>query len=174
MKRVLETLADVESAMNELQRTDAQLELATATADQQIATIRDGVTGTVAPLEQKQKQLRASIEAWAEEYRNDPEIFPNGAKTIDLQAGSISFRLGAQKVVLRKKTKLADVIERALASVRFKKILSTPSPELDKTAVKDLYEDGKLSDEDMKELGLEITQDESLTIKLKKLDSYAK
>lgn len=169
--KVLTSVADVEAAMNEMQRAQAALESKTNFANAKIADVRDEVVSEVSPLEERVKRIKSQIEAWAEDHREDAELFPNGAKTLDLQAGTISFRLGAEKVVLKKGIKTADVIERALDG-GLKKVLTTPDPELDKKAVKDLYESGRLTDADLKKLGLEITQDESINIKLKTIEAY--
>lgn len=170
-KKVLANIADVEEAMNELQNVTASLDIKTGKANQKIAEIRNGMIEDVASLEEQKKRLSSAIESWADAHREDSELFPNGKKSLDLQAGTISFRLGAPKVVLRKKIKMVDVIARAIEN-GFRKILTKPEPELDKKAVKDLYDDGDLTDDDLKTLGLDITQDESVKIDLNTVDSY--
>lgn len=171
----LKSIAEVEQAMNQLQRTRASLDKKTAETNSKIATVRDEYTESIADLEEEAKRLESQLEAWAEEHRGDEELFPNGKKTLDLQAGTISFRKGNAKVVLRKKTKLADVIQ-FLSNTRkelFKSFLSMPDPVLDKSAVKEAYDGGEIDADDLQAIGLQIDEgEETASIKLKELSAY--
>jgi phage host-nuclease inhibitor protein Gam len=171
-KKILKSIAEVEEAMNELQREEAKLEVKMGEANTKIADVRDEFKDETATIEERVKRLRSSIESWAEDNRDDEELFPNGKKSLELQAGTISFRLGAEKVVLKKGVKTSDVIDNA-QELGVKGILSKPDPTLDKTAVKELFESGKIDAATLKKLGLEITQDETLKIDLKKVEAYA-
>jgi phage host-nuclease inhibitor protein Gam len=171
----LVSVADVEKAMNSLQRAKATLDKKTAEANSKIATLRDDYSDEIAMFEENVKRLDSQIIAWAETKRTDEELFPNGKKSLDLQAGTISFRKGTAKVVLRKKKKLADVIQ-ALSNTRkelWKTFLSQPDPLLDKSAVKEAYDDGDITDEDLAAIGLQIDEgEETPSIKLKELEAY--
>jgi phage host-nuclease inhibitor protein Gam len=170
--RSIVTLKDVENAMNELQQLEAQAAAAAANANSKIAEIRDEYTPSVAPLEEKAKRLRNAIESWAEDNRDDEELFPKGRKSIELNAGTISIRAGAPSLVLRKGKSTDDVIE-LLKEHGIKAGIKVADPSLDKTAIKKLYDQGKLDDNDLKKLGLEITQTESVNIELKTVEAYA-
>ena len=172
----LKTLADVERAMNAMQRAKASLDKKTAEANSKIATVRDDYAEETAVFEEEAKRLESQIIEWAEANRNDEELFPNGRKSYDFQAGTVSFRKGTAKVVLRKKKKLADIIEflRNSRKELFKSFLSTPDPQLDKSAVKEAYDDGEISEEDLATIGLQIEEgEETPSIKLKELEAYA-
>lgn len=177
--KILKTVADVETAMNELVRSKAALDKRTAEANMKIADIRDEYTEDISALEEEVKRLESSIETWADEHRDDEELFPNGKKSFELQAGTISFRKGAAKVVLAKRKKLADVVE-FLANIThkskalWKQFLTTPAPTLDKSAVKKAYDEGDVTDEDLAEIGLAIEEGEETTkIDLKEVEAYS-
>lgn len=170
--RSIVTLKDVENALNELQQLEAQAAAEAAEVNKKIAVVRDEYTPTVAPLEEKAKRLRNAIVAWAEDNREDEEIFPKGRKSIELNAGTISIRAGAPSLVLRKGKSTEDVIE-LLKENGVKAGIKLADPTLDKTAIKKLYDQGKLDDDDLKKLGLEMTQSESVNIELKTVEAYA-
>lgn len=169
-RQTIETLVDVEEAMNELQKLEAQMATEVADANTKIAVIRASVTPEITSLEERVTRLRNSLETWAHNNRQDDELFPEGRKTL-LKAGIISFRTGAQSVTIKKGWDTEDVVE-AAKDLGIKSVLKQPAPELDKTAVKKLYNQGKIEDNDLKKLGLEITQTESVTITLKTFERY--
>ncbi|HEY3874795.1 MAG TPA: host-nuclease inhibitor Gam family protein [Candidatus Kapabacteria bacterium] len=171
----LNSIAEVESAMNTMQRAKANLDKKTAEANSKIATVRDAYTDETATFEEEVKRLESQIIEWAENNRSDAELFPNGKKSLELQAGTISFRKGAAKVVLRKKKKLADIIDFLNSSRKelFKSFLSQPDPQLDKSAVKEAYDEGEISDEDLATIGLQIEEgEETPSVRLKELADY--
>lgn len=172
LMKILKTLTDVELAMNELQSTRAQLAAEEAEANSRIAKIRAAITPQITSLEETAIRLENQIVTWAEENRKDKELFPDGRKTLDLHAGIISFRTGAQSVTIVKGLDDSDVVE-AIQNTGLKGALKTPDPTLDKTAIKKMYNLGKLDDDDLKKLGLKITQSDSTHIDLKTFDKYA-
>ena len=175
MKKSLESLADVELALNELQEIEAKIELETAGANQDIANIRTTIVPTVSKLEEQAKRIRTNIETWAEGNREDEELFPKGRKTLELQAGTITFRESAPSLVLLDGWKVNDVVEELQdADAAIKKAgIKLADPTLDKTGIKKLYDQGKIDDKTLKSLGLKMTTSETLTVSTKKLEAYA-
>jgi len=174
MKKILVSLADVESALNELQTVEAEIEAESAEANKVIAQARTQIVPTIAENEGLAKRLRTAIENWAEEHRNDEELFPAGRKTLELRAGTIAFRQSAPSLVLMPGWKTEDVVaELKDADAAVKKAgIKTPDPTLDKTAIKKLYDQGKIDAKGLKALGLEIQTTESLSITTKTLEAY--
>ncbi len=172
-KKTLNTLADVELAMNQLQRTRAEINAKTSHAYIEIADIRDGIVKDISSLEEDAKRLEASLETWAEENRED--YFQGESKTLDLHAGTISFRMGTPALVLLEGWKTNDVVdELKKADAAIKKAgIKQPDPTLDKTAIKKLYDQGKIDDKTLRSLGLAIKQEESILLSTKTLEAYA-
>jgi phage host-nuclease inhibitor protein Gam len=175
MKKSLESVADVELALNELQEVEAKIDLETAGANQDIANIRTTIVPSVSKLEEQAKRIRSTIETWAEGNREDEGIFPKGKKTLELQAGTISFRESASSLVLLDGWKSDDVLvelKDADAIIR-KAGIKEAVPTLDKTGIKKLYDQGKLDDKALRALGLKMMTSETLTVSTKKLEAYA-
>jgi phage host-nuclease inhibitor protein Gam len=175
MKKQLESMADVELALNELQEVEAKIDLETAGANKDIANIRTTIVPSVSKLEEQATRIRNSIETWAEGSRDDEGIFPKGKKTLELRAGTISFRESAPSLVLLEGWKSDDVLvelKDADAIIR-KAGIKEAIPTLDKTAIKKLYDQGKIDDKTLRSLGLKITTSETLTVSTKKLEAYS-
>jgi phage host-nuclease inhibitor protein Gam len=175
MKKILNTVADVEMALNELQECEAEIELASADANKKIASTRNTVVPEIAEREEQAKRLRTAIENWAEAHRDDEELFPAGKKSLELRAGTIAFRTSAPSLVLRDGWKSEDVIaelEETEATFIKRTAIKAGSPSLDKAAIKKLYDQGKIDAKTLKSLGLEIKQDETLTVTTKTLEAY--
>lgn len=159
----IETLGDLEERMNELQMAEAAVKKESAALADRIADLRLAMNGRLGETLEKKTLLQNAIEQFAWDNRTNTEIFPAGKRSLALQSGTISFKMGPLSIALKKGSKTADVIEAAKALKL--KIIRT-SEELDKDAVKDLIDAEKITDETLKQLGLVANQSENLTIKL--------
>lgn len=162
MIKQVTSIADLESAMNEMQKCDAKVREAYAQLSADIASKRTELDEKLGIDAARKIELETMIQDYVD--KNKAVIFPAGKKSIELPAGTISIRLGPLSIAMKKGTKVDAVIA---AAKRLKlKITRTPPEELDKDAVKDLINDEVINDATLKELGLVANQSETITIKL--------
>lgn len=173
MIEVLKSITEVETAMNELQLLESQVAEEEASANAKIAKIRNGLTASTGAIEEQIIKLRNTLVTFADQNRDNTSIFPSGRKTLEVRAGYISIRAGTESVTLRSGFDSDEVVERA-RELGIKGILRKPPEELDKTAVKKLYQQEKIDDAQLKKLGLQITSKEEIKIELKTVDKYDK
>lgn len=162
--KTIESLTDLEAAMNRLQGCDAIVKKAAAKLSEDVAKMRDKMMDEIGEFAEQHKRLQNIIEEFAIGNRANPEIFPSGKKSLELHAGVISFRTGPLSIALKKGTKTEQVIA-AAKSLKLD-IIRMPEPELDKDAVKELVKEGEIDDDMLKKLGLVANQSETLNIKL--------
>lgn len=160
---ILKTITDVESAMNALQVADAAINKEAAQLAEDVANLRSAMTARLGNTLTQKVELQSAIEQFAWDNKSNPEYFPAGKRSIALQAGTISFKMGPLSITLKKGIKTDSVIKQAIA---LKLKIIRISEELDKDAVKDLIESEHINDETLKQLGLVANQSENLTIKL--------
>ncbi|HEY3874064.1 MAG TPA: host-nuclease inhibitor Gam family protein [Candidatus Kapabacteria bacterium] len=176
MKEILlESPVDVEQALNRLAVLEADIQSQEADATKEIVDIRESVLGRIGKKEEEAKRLRVAIEDWASDKKNRKEFFPTGSKSLDLRAGTLSFRDSTPSLVLQKGWKTDDVLnelKQYIPEIRSAGI-KQPEPTLDKNGIKKLFDKGIIGEFDLKTLGLKIEQDESFHITLNKLESYA-
>lgn len=163
--KVIETITDVEAAMNRMQICDAHVRKESAHFARDIAEVREAMMENIADEAEEFKRLQNMIEEFATKNRTNPEIFPVGKKSLELQAGVISFRTGPLSIAQKKGMKLEQIIANAKA-LKMTDIIRMGDPELDKAAVKELIESGEIDDDMLKKLGLVANQSETLNIKL--------
>lgn len=166
----LTTIADVEIAMNQLLTRRSEIDELSAETNEAIAAERSKLVPKVSALEEEATRIEHAIEAWANEHREDEELFGE-KKSLELRSGTIAFRLGAESLTLRKGFSTDDVVER-LKEEGIKNGIKQADPTLDKSAIKKLVDQGKIDEKTLKALGLEITQSESFTLTLKTVDAY--
>lgn len=176
MKKNLNSIGDVELAMNELQRKKAELDIKMGNANLSIAIIRDKAVDECSPIEEEIKRLESAVEAWAEKNRDDEELFPKGKKSFEFQAGTVAFRESAPSLELIDGWDADEVLEALRgddidAAIR-KAGIKVADPSLDKTALKNLVLKGKIDNETLASLGLGMKIKESFSITLNTLESY--
>lgn len=162
MIKQITCIADMESAMNEMQKSDAKVREAYAKFSAEIAERRSELDAQLGTDSTRKIELEGMIQDYVD--KNKATIFPAGKKSLELPAGTISIRLGPLSIAMKKGTKLDSVI--ATAKRLKLKITRTPPEELDKDAVKELISDEVINDATLKELGLVANQSETITIKL--------
>lgn len=160
--KTINSIADLETAMNEMQKLDAGVREAYAQLSADIAKRRGEIDDKLGKDNARKIELENLIQEFVD--KNKADVFPSGKKTLELPAGTISLRLGPLSIALKKGTKTEAVVA---AAKRLKlAILRQPPEELDKDAVKELIADGVIDDEKLKALGLVTNQSETITIKL--------
>lgn len=165
--QVIETLADAERAMSRLQVCDANVKKMEAEHATKVAGMREAMVDQCAEDADEAKRLTNLLEEFATSNRKNTEIFIPGKKSLDLLSGTISFRTGALSISLKKGTKTEEVLDTA-KKLKLD-IIRIADPELDKSAVKDLIEEGTITDDVLKKLGLVATQSETCTVKINDL-----
>lgn len=154
------SMEEVEKFMSEYAEADARMAKITATMDEQITKIRDKYADELQVLAETKEAAFAAIQIYAE---SNMEKF-EGKKSIDLTHGRIGFRTGTPKLKLRKKFTWGAVTE----------MLKELLPAYVRT-VEEPAKDKLLADRDKEEVftampkcGIEVVQDESFYIELKK------
>jgi phage host-nuclease inhibitor protein Gam len=160
--KTINGIADLESAMNEMQIIDAKMRGEYAMLSDRIAKDRESVNEKLSGDVNRHAELAAMIEQYAFKFKGD--LFSAEKKSLKLNAGTISLRLGPMSIKLKKGSKTEKVLE---AAKRLKlAIIRNPAPELDKDAVKELIETGEIDQNVLGDLGLVAEQSETITIKL--------
>lgn len=174
MPREINTIPEAEQALNELLTLQAQIQKEEAEANESIAEIRKSFTAATKTTAEKVKKLENLLKTFAEEHKDDKDIFPAGLKTLELNAGKIALRTGAESVTQLDGWKSKDTVQAAieLGGV-WKKILKDPEPELDKTAVKRLVDEEKIERKELKKVGLKLEAKESVIIEAYDVNAYA-
>lgn len=160
----IETIGELETAMNGLQACDAKINKAAARLSAEIAERREKMNADLGTTVNERARLQNVIEQFAWDNKTNPEIFPAGKKSLALAAGTISFKIGDISVTLKKGTTTEKVIELA-RGMKLGEIVRVKE-EIDKKTVKDLIDEEKITDDILKQLGLVVNQSENLTIKL--------
>lgn len=166
----LTKLSEVETTANELQRIKAQIATKTAAANRQISEIRDEVVTQLGDLEEQAVRLEAAIQRFAEDNRDDEDLFAGGKKSIDLTGCTIGFKLGKPSIVLKDGWTEADVVGELQSARMHSYVTKKEEVKLDKSALMKAYNADKLTDKDLKGLGLQLKQEESFFIELKTID----
>lgn len=161
-KKVTQLLTDSEAveAMRRYAENTSQLKKLEAEVELQIQTVRDRYKESIEGFRNDAKEASEQLTYYAEFNRK--RLFKDG-KTIDLQHGTISIRLGTPKV-----DKLRSLTWEA-AVEKIKKIFPAfirTKEEVDKESIIDSREDAKIMAK-LKDIGVQVVQDEAITIKSK-------
>jgi phage host-nuclease inhibitor protein Gam len=165
----INNLQDLELAMNELQTMRAKIMTTRGTADEKIAQTRSAIIAETGTLEEEAIRLQNLIETFATKNRDDEELFGE-KKSLNLASGTIGFKLGRPSITLEDGFTTDDVVHNLEESRLKTCVTKTTKIDVDKAAVMKLYKTGKLTDEQLKDLGLQVSQSESFFIELKTVD----
>jgi len=122
---------------------------------EKIDKAREKTALKIAPLKEQNEDLEEKIERFAREHDADFEI------TKEMIYGSVSLKKGKPGTKLLEK---ADVVLK-LVKKQFKSRFIRKKEEIDKTKILAAYPD-KISDEQLKEVGIEIVQDKNFSYKV--------
>lgn len=164
------TIKGVEQALDQLLICEANLQETTANANKEIAEIRESYLDDMAEYEKESVKLRNALEAFANENRDNDEVFIPGKKSLDLNAGIIGYTIAPAQIVLRDGWDTEEVI--AKAQELGVDIVKDGKPSLDKTTAKKLWQKGELDDKQLAKLGLRVEDNnESFYIKMKTVEA---
>lgn len=157
------TSAEVDTLMGEYAQTDANIESITATMDEEIGKIREKYSERLNELTEKRETAFNRLQLWAEQ--NKDELFAK-KKSKDLVHGILGFRIGTPKLKAEKGFTWAAV-QTLLNSVKGGKQYLRTKVEIAKDL---LIADRKQPKtiEVLKEAHIEVVQDETFFIDLKK------
>lgn len=117
----IETLDQADTALAEIARLDRESEATQSELDAAISDLRLVYTDRLQPLAQRKVYLEQQLELFA--CTNRDKLMPGADKTIKLLHGELNFRKHPPAVEVRKKTKIADVIDNI--KTRFRAIAAT-------------------------------------------------
>jgi phage host-nuclease inhibitor protein Gam len=150
-----------EESFAQYAKTDAEIQRITATMDLQITKIRDNYSGRITQLSDLREQLFELIQAYAIEHR---ETLFARRKSIEAPHGIIGFRTGTPKLKTLKGFTW-NAVTHLLREFLPKYVRIEEEPAKDKLlADRDKADVSEL----FQKCGLEVTQDESFYIELKK------
>jgi len=123
----------------------------------ELAAVRARFEADLIPLE---KQIDDNTELVATYATTHPDLFPKGARSLDLLTAVIGFRTGQPKVKVLKRWTLPAVIE-ALKARKWRQFIREVE-ELDKERI--IAERAQYPDEVLKSVGIQVAQDERFYI----------
>ena len=139
----------------------AQHELAKikAAMDAKISDVAATYEAKMKALLEESESDQAAIMKHVETYRG--RMFPNNAKSTDWQGLKLAFKLGGKSVKIAEGFTEDRVIKYIADREEFANLIKTKTS-IDKPAIKK----ANLTEKELKAMGLEITQTETLTIKI--------
>lgn len=162
------TTAQAEDLLARYAEADAKAEEITAKMDQQITRIREKYADDLSALGEVKEECFAKLQHYAERERDEGRQFTK-RKSQPMSHGILGFRIGMPKLKTRKGFTWAaalELIERHLPDY----VVTKKSPNKDRMLDdrEDLVATGKMT-----EVGLEVVQDETFYIELKKEEAAA-
>lgn len=145
------------ASMTTVSQETASIGEITHKMNQEIAKIKEEFRSTLATHETALETARDIVEAYAMQEKDN--LFSSKSKTVEFGVGKIGFRKSPAKLVTLDGWTMAKVIEKIKKTFNnnYSEYIRT-SEDLDKTNIK------KLSDTDLKKIGLAVEQDEKFVI----------
>ncbi len=106
---IVESREQAEGTMAEIAALDRKLSVLTVTMNKEIDTAKDKAAQAAAPLAARRKELESGLAVFA--TLNRKELFPDGAKSLDLGFGLIGFR-ASTKIVQQNNINAEMTLER--------------------------------------------------------------
>ena len=170
----LVTRDDAEAAMNELALAVNNQRRLITQRDALVLKVNNQFESPLGELDADIKAKTDTLRAWAEAH---PEEFPKNRKSLDLSAGVLGFRTGTPKLTLLSRAFTWDKVLALLsASATWAGFIRTKQ-EVDKEVILGAYSqaaDQRAFDEDIRALGLKVTQDESFFVEPRLTDLDAR
>lgn len=133
----------------------SRLEVQQGKMNSEITAVKEKYETNISKLQEEKEEAFEVLQAFAE---SNPELFQD-RKSIDFTHGTIGFRTGMPKLATRKGFKWPAVFE--LVKEKMKKYIRTKE-EVDKEGL--LADRNELGADKLKEIGLEVTQDETFYV----------
>jgi phage host-nuclease inhibitor protein Gam len=160
--RAIDTRAEMEALVGEISALQLELNRETAGMDLLITEIRKRYEGTIDSLNAEIQAKTQLAQIWADTH---PDEFPRDKKSIDFVHAIVGFRTGTPKVMPVRKSFTVKSILDLLSHFVWSKKYIRHEPTIDKEAI--LADRKTLTEQQLKEVGLKIVQDESFYIDLK-------
>lgn len=106
---IVESREQAEGTMAEIAALDRKLAALTVTMNKEIDVAKDKAAASAAPLAARRKELESGLAVFA--VLNRKELFPDGAKSLDLGFGLIGFR-ASTKIVQQNNISAEMTLER--------------------------------------------------------------
>jgi phage host-nuclease inhibitor protein Gam len=159
---IVQTRAQMEALIGEIAKLQLERNGITAALDQEVTQIRKRFEGTLDTLQREIEIKTQLAQVWADTH---PEEFGE-KKSIEFVHAVVGFRTGNPTVKPIKKSFTVAAIVALLRKVTWgAKYIRQPDPVLNKEAI--LLDRETLTEQQLKSVGIKITQDESFYIDLK-------
>ena len=155
----IKTREELEAAVNDYAAQDATLRGLKAELDVELAKVRDLYAARVSAAEDALKPLAASIEEWAILH---PELFLE-KKSLDLIGGRIGFRMSPPSVKMLRGVQEETAVDRVMAS-QWAANWTRDKIELARDTILADYASGNVTEADLKNVGLRVSQTENFFI----------
>lgn len=159
---LINSRAAAEELLGEISLLTIELNEQKLSLDRKLAAAREEFETPIAALQKGIKEKASLMESWAS---NNPDEFPKGIKSIKMMHGVIGFRTGTHKLKTLLKKKWDTVLEK-IQAMRMPELIRT-TEEVNKEQIISDYLGGKLTYSTMREIGVEVVQDESFFIEPK-------
>lgn len=127
--------------------------------DRGITSIKEQYEVSLVALGKQIEEKTAILESWA---AANPGEFPKGRKSIELLHGIIGYRTGTPKLKLLAK-RTWDIVLEALKSTQLRSFVRTKE-EVNKEGLLSSYAQGTINDDDLREIGCKVVQDETFFV----------
>ena len=146
-----------EIAVLTLERNERKIEM-----DRRLTAVREEFEAPLSSLGKQIEEKTTLLEAWA---AANPDDFPKNRKSIEMTHGTIGYRLGTPKLkTLMRKT--WDQILELIRANDWTQFIRTKE-EVNKDAILAEYGQDRLSDQQLKHIGVQVVQDESFFVEPK-------
>jgi phage host-nuclease inhibitor protein Gam len=155
----IKTREELEATVNDYAAQDAVLRGLKAELDVELAKVRDQYAARVSAAEDALKPLAASIEEWAILH---PGLFLE-KKSLDLIGGRIGFRISPPSVKTLRGVQEETAVDRVMAS-QWAANWTRDKIELARDTILADYASGNVTEADLKNVGLRVSQTENFFI----------
>ena len=161
---IYRTVAEVDEALLEMRRAKAERDRLVAEQNRELARIAEKYEGRIEEQTEVLASREAQIKLWADEHR--AEMFGN-RQSLRLTHGLLSFRVGQLKTESLPKWTLKKALaecERLAKDDRAWKRYLAQKTSLDRQAMLADFQDDKVNNERLAEIGMHVTKDETFAV----------
>ena len=153
--------ADAENALAEIAQLTISQRKVQNDMDKAIVLVRERCEPQLTSIAKQIKEKTTLLEGWA---NANPDVFPKDRKSVDMAQGTIGYRTGMPKLALLRGKKWDGVLE-ILRSVFGGQYIRTKE-DVAKDEIIAAAQSGPLNDAQLRQMGVEVKQDEDFFIKL--------